>query len=226
MEGNIYHLLNRGVEKRKIFLNDIDYKRFAHNINDFNSTENVQQSYFRRRVNDKPLTDVGCPPERIVDVMCWVLMPNHPHLLVVEKKDDGVSNFTKKIFGGYTKYFNEKNKRSGVLFQGRSKKILVENEAHFLYLPFYIHLNPLDLFQPGWKEKGIKNVKDAIKFLEEYRWSNYRDIIGKGNGEFSDITNKELFFELFQTNEKKYKKDFEEWIRGAGYKQDFSDFEF
>jgi putative transposase len=224
-EGNMYHLLNRGVEKRKIFLNSTDYKRFVHDINDFNSTENVQQSYFRRRIDESSLTDVGRPSEKIVDVMCWALMPNHPHLLVVEKKEGGISNFAKKIFGGYTKYFNEQLKRGGVLFQGKSKKILVQREAHFLYLPFYIHLNPLDLFQPRWKEEGIKDIKGAIKFLEEYRWSNYRDIIGKGNGEFSDVTNKELFFELFQTNKEKYQKDFEEWINDAGYKQDFSEFE-
>lgn len=225
MEENIYHLLNRGVEKRKIFLNDRDYKRFVHNIDDFNSTDNVQQSYFRRRIDQSSLTDVRRPSEKIVEIICWALMPNHPHLMVVEKKEGGVSNFAKKIFGGYTKYFNEQNKRSGVLFQGRSKKILVQKEAHFLYLPFYIHLNPLDLFQPGWKEKGIKDVKGAMKFLEEYRWSNYRDIIGEGEREFSNITNRELFFEMFQTSAKEYKKDLEEWIRGGGYKEDFSDFE-
>jgi len=152
-------------------------------------------------------------------------MPNHPHIMAVEKNEGDISKFSKKVFGGYTKYFNETNDRSGVLFQGKTKMIRLKDDSHFLYLPFYIHLNPLDLFQPGWKEDGIKDVKGAMKFLEEYRWSNYRDIIGKGNGEFADVTNKELFYEMFQTNEKKYKKDLEDWIRAKGYKQDFSKFE-
>ena len=228
MEGNIYHLLNRGVEKRKVFLNDRDYKRFVHNSDDFNNRDNIEQSYFRRRGNSSSLTDMRHPrhpSERIVDVLCWALMPNHPHIMVVEKEEGNAGRFSRKIFGGYTKYFNEQNKRSGVLFQGRSKIILVQRDAHFLYLPFYIHLNPLDLFQPKWKENGIKDVKGAMKFLEEYRWSNYRDIIGKGDGEFSNVTNKELFFEMFQTDGGEYKKDLEEWIRGSGYKEDFSDFE-
>jgi REP-associated tyrosine transposase len=177
------------------------------------------------------MTDVRRPsferqPKKHVDVLCWTLMPNHLHILAVEKEQSGISNFSKKIFGGYTKYFNEQNDRSGVLFQGKSKKIIVRKEEHFLYLPFYIHMNPLDLFQPKWKEDGIKDVKGAIRFLEEYRWSNYRDIIGKGNGEFLDVTNKELFFEMYETNEKRYKSDLEEWIADRGYRSaDFSEFE-
>lgn len=225
MEGNIYHLLNRGVDKKKIFLNDQNYKRFVHNLDDFNDIDNVQQSYFRRRERNSLLTDVRHPSKRIVDILCWALMPNHPHIMAAEREDGYISNFSRKVFGGYTKYFNEKNKRSGVLFQGKTKIILVQKDAHFLYLPFYIHLNPLDIFQSGWKEKGIKDLKGTIKFLEEYRWSNYRDIIGKGNGEFSEVTNKELFFEMFQTDEKKYKKDLEEWIKDSGYREDFSNFE-
>lgn len=223
MEGNIYHLLNRGVEKRKVFLNDENYTRFIHDLKDFNTAESKGDiSYYKRRQSD-----IACPTKEkeIVDILCWALMPNHPHIMLAEKEEGSTGRFSRKIFGGYTKYFNEQNDRSGVLFQGRSKIILVQKEAHFLYLPFYIHLNPLDLFQPGWKEKGIKDVRGAMKFLEEYRWSNYRDIIGKGDGEFSSVTNKELFFEMFQTSAKEYKKDLEEWIRGGGYKEDFGDFE-
>jgi len=226
MKGNIYHLLNRGVEKRKIFLKQDDYIRFIHNLEDFNDIENAHQSYFRRRI----MTDVRRPSFRsecLVDILCWALLPNHPHLMVVEKDEENISNFSKKIFGGYTKYFNEQNKRSGVLFQGRTKIIRIKRDAHLLYLPFYIHLNPLDLFQPGWKENGIKDIKGAMKFLEEYRWSNYRDITGKGNGEFANATNKKLFFEMFQTNEKKYERDLREWVLKGGYKnkEDFSKFE-
>jgi len=225
MKGNIFHLLNRGVEKRKIFLNDTYYVRFAHNLKDFNSKNNVEQSYYRRRLIKSPLTDVRRPSEEIVDILCWTLMPNHPHIMVVEKDEGFISIFSKKIFGGYTKYFNEQKDRSGVLFQGRTRIIQIKRNAHFLYLPFYIHLNPLDLFQSGWKKDGINDVKGAMKFLEEFRWSNYRDIIGTGNGEFADATNKKLFFKMFQTNPKKYKKDLEDWIRNEGYKEDFNKFE-
>lgn len=223
MKGNIYHILNRGVEKRKVFLSEEDHIRFIHGFKDFNTEESKGSiSYYKRRESD-----MRCPTreENIVDVLCWALMPNHPHIMVAEKEEGNAGRFSRKIFGGYTKYFNEQNERSGVLFQGRSKIILLQKATHFLYLPFYIHLNPLDLFQPKWKEKGIKDVKGAIKFLEEYRWSNYRDIIGKGNKEFFDVTNKKLFFEMFETDEKKYKKDFEEWVKAGEYEEGLSDFD-
>ncbi len=224
MKGNIFHLLNRGVEKRKIFLNDENHIRFIDDMRDFNNKDNATMSYHNRR---KYYSEVRPPNENesLVDIVCWTLMPNHPHLMVVEKEEGDVSKFSRKIFGGYTMYFNEQNKRSGVLFQGNTKIIKIKQNAHLLHLPFYIHLNPLDLFQPGWKENGIKNIKGAIRFIEEYRWSNYRDIIGIGNGEFTDATNRELFFKVFQTNPKKYKKDLEGWIKNGGYREDFNKFE-
>ncbi len=217
-EGGFFHLLNRGVEKRTIFSTNADYLRFIHNLYDFNDKHNATQSYYIRRkqvLKEEPAT--LHTREEIIDVFCWALMPNHPHIFIQERKEKTTGDFSRKVFGGYTMYFNEQNKRSGVLFQGKTKIIRVDDDAHFLFLPFYIHLNPLSLFQPNWKEDGIKDIEGAIKFLEEYRWSNLRDIIGDGDGEFAHITNKKLFFEMFHTDEKKYRKDFREWIRSKGY---------
>lgn len=218
MEGGIFHLLNRGVEKRDVFLRDADRLRFVHDLHDFNDKNNAYQSYSFRRMKNMEVA----PPykrEEIVDLLCWALMPNHPHLFLVEKDGGNAGIFSRKVFGGYTMYFNEQNERSGVLFQGRTKIIRVLDDAHFLYLPFYIHANPLDLFQPNWKEDGLKDAEEAIKFLEGYRWSNLRDIIGENNREFAHVTNKRLFFEMFNTNEGKYREDFREWIRSKGYDQ-------
>lgn len=219
MEGGIFHLLNRGVEKRQVFLNDKDYLRFAHDLYDFNDKNNAYQSYSFRRMKNMEVA----PPykkEKIVDLLCWALMPNHPHILLIEREDGVAGTFSRKVFGGYTMYFNEQNERKGVLFQGRTKIIRVGSDAHFLYLPFYIHSNPLSLFQPNWKEDGLKDIEGAIKFLEEYRWSNLKDIIGGDNEEFNYLTNKKLFFEMFNTDEEKYRKNFREWIISKGYNKD------
>ncbi len=220
MEGLVYHLLNRGVEKRDIFLKERDFLRFLHNFIDFNTTESkAHLSYFKRRLEKQPILAKECSVDmQLVDIMSWCLMPNHPHIMVCEKKENGAGYFSRKVFGGYTKHFNEQHDRSGVLFQGKTKIILVQEEPHFLYLPFYIHLNPLSLFQKNWKEDGVKDVKEAMRFLEQYRWSNYRDIIGVGSGEFLKITNKELFFEMFNTNETQYKKELEEWVKNGGWR--------
>lgn len=211
MKGDIFHILNRGVEKRTVFPKEADYLRFIYNFYDFNDIENVTLPYYQRQRKKRLKLDIGRKKEELVDILCWVLISNHPHVLVQEKTDGGVSIFSKKIFGGYTKYFNEANKRSGVLFQGRSKIIKVTNEPHLVHLPFYIMTNPLDLIEPDWREKGIQDFKRATDSLEEYEYSSFQDLIGKEN--FPFVINKELFYKLFKTNKERFKKDFFEWLR-------------
>ena len=139
MEGNFFHILNRGVEKRKIFLDKEDYLRFVNNLYDFNDKERAFSYYKRRQKEKLAMRKPTFKEERreeLVDLFCYSVMPNHHHILVLEKIDEGASVFSKKITSGYTQYFNLKNDRQGVLFQGRSKIILVERNPHFLYLPF------------------------------------------------------------------------------------------
>ena len=215
MQGDMFHILNRGVEKREIFYNESDYLRFAHGLYDFNDTNYASpypQRCKSRGIGHAMSNGIMRTRKELVDLFCWALLPNHSHNLVQEKIDRGASVFSKKIFGGYTKYINEKHERSGVLFQGRSKIIRIERDPHFLYLPFYIMGNPIELIEPNWKEVGIKDLGKVVSFLEDYRWSSFPDIIGKDN--FPLLINKNLFYEIFQTNESKFKKDFIEWLKG------------
>lgn len=208
MKGEIFHILNRGVEKRKIFLCEEHYLRFVHNFEDLNDKHPVNFSYYRRRKS--ALGEPTIKKERLVDNLCWCLVSNHFHDLVLEKVDGGVGMFSQKITSGYTQSFNLENNRSGVLFQGGTKIIPVVKDEHFSFLPFYILSNPVKLIEPKWKEIGIKNHKQVIEFLENYRWSSYLDIIGKEN--FSSVVNKKKFFEIYDTNEKRFKKDFIDWL--------------
>lgn len=213
MENNFYHILNRGVEKKKIFLNHEYYIRFINNIFDFNNKNPVFESYNRRR-QIKNLSALREPTDKfLLDMICWCLMPNHFHFLIKTKIDRGASVFSQKITSGYTQYFNLKNDRNGVLFQGRTKILPVERDEYFLWLPFYIMANPLKLIGPDWKEKGIKNPRKALEFLENYKYSSFPNLVGKSN--FPEIANKNLFYEIYDTNEKKIKKDFIEFVGSA-----------
>jgi putative transposase len=87
----------------------------------------------------------------------------------------------KKLNMGYSKYFNERYARSGALWQGKYRKVPIARDAHFLYIPFYIHLNPLDYVMPEWREGGVQNVQEALKHLAEYRWSSHLDYLGSRN---------------------------------------------
>jgi len=62
----------------------------------------------------------------LVDILVWCLMPNHYHLILRQRRDNGIVLFMQKLGSGYTNYFNLKYKRVGSLFQGRFKAVLVE----------------------------------------------------------------------------------------------------
>lgn len=207
----IRHTLNRGVDKRVIFLDDQDKFRFVHDLFEFNDEEWVNTTFYRfNKFNDIASRNIKRRPRKLlVDIHAFCLMPNHYHLLLSPRIEGGIPLFMKKLNMGYAKYFNEKYDRSGALFEGRYKSVLVTKEAHFIHLPYYIHFNPLDLEMPGWRDGEIKNYKAAIGFLENYRWSSHLDYLGKKN--FPSVTNRELLLEFFGGH-KEYRKRIEEWL--------------
>ena len=130
-------------------------------------------------------------------------MPNHFHLLIKQIKQDGISLFMQKMGTGYVNYFNEKYERSGALFQGRFKAKHIDNDAYLAHLTKYIHLNPVDLLEPEWKENGLKNPGAAKDFLKNYRWSSFKDYIGIKN--YPSLIEKSLIMDMLG-GENKYEK--------------------
>lgn len=218
LTGNIYHVINRGVDKRTIILDDEDRFRFVHDLFEFNNTKPINNVTYFFNKNSK---DIARPyigggegsresRELLVEILAFCLMPNHYHLLLRPKFDDGLSFFMKRLNMGYAKYFNEKYERSGALFQGRFKAVPVTGEAHFIHLPYYIHFNPLDLATPEWRERKLKNYAGAIKFLESYRWSSHLDYLGKKN--FPSVTQREFLLEFFGGT-KGYEDKIKSWLK-------------
>jgi putative transposase len=194
----LYHVYNRGTEKRTIFTEDADYFRFIHDLYEFNNVKAVL--HLSRKLSDSVLIGRGSTStnrERMVEIVAFCLMPNHFHFILRQTKEGGIVKFMQKVGTGYTMYFNQKNKRSGVLFQGRFKAILVDNDEYFLPLLNYIHLNPVELAEPEWREEGIKDKDKVDNFLENYRWSSYQDYIGIKN--FPSVINKEFFNGYFKS---------------------------
>lgn len=210
----IYHIYNRGVEKRKVFLDNQDRFRFIHDLYEFNDEGPVININYRFQRNRSKYMEVELPYIRkkrklLVDIFVWCLMPNHYHLLLRQKIDKGIVLFMQKLGGGYTNYFNLKYKRVGSLFQGRFKAIVVENDNYLTHLSRYIHLNPVELIEPNWKIKGIKNWSKSKNFLEKYRYSSYLDYIGRKN--FPSLTQRDFINEYFK-NSKEYKKFMQDYI--------------
>ncbi len=209
--NGIFHVYNRGADKREIFCDSRDYLRFVHGLyefNDENPAENITYGFIKNPVKISLVDGRGVPSivpkhprEMLVDVLAFALMPNHFHLLLKQRKENGVTKFMQKLGAGYALYFNEKNQRSGVLFQGRFKAVEVRSDEYLLHLPYYIHANPLDLNVNGINE---------IEFLNSYRWSSHMDYCGWRN--FPSVTQRDFLLKFFD-GEKNYKKSITKWVK-------------
>lgn len=207
-EDQLYHICSRGIDGRNTFLEDKDYLRAIHDLYEFNDQRPARNIYYRT----DPLKSYEATPrkievvkerEPIVETLIFVLMPNHYHLLLRQLRENGISDFMHKFGTGYTMYFNQKYNRSGTLFQRPFKAVLVEKQAHFIHLPFYIHANPLDLKFSTWRERKLKDPKKAMEFLEQYRWSSFPDYIGTKN--FSSVTQRDFLTKVIG-EPREYKK--------------------
>lgn len=211
--GEIFHVLNRGVDKRNIFLDDQDYFRFIHDLFEFNDTSpacNLGHRFSQNQIIDLRNRYIKERPRKlIVEILAFCIMPNHFHLLMRQKKDGGLTKFMRKLGVGYANYFNKKYQRTGTLFQGRYRAVSVTENAHFVHIPYYIHFNPLDLIMPEWRTGKIENHQKAIEFLESYRWSSHLDYIGKKN--LPSITQRAFLLKIFGGYEN-YRKGVKNWL--------------
>ncbi len=190
--GEFYHVYNRGVEKRIIFLDDNDRKRFYYLL----FLCNGQKPFEISELNLKKVFEFE-REETLVDIGAVCLMDNHFHLLLYEKKENGISEFMHKVSTAYTLYFNRKYKRTGSLFGGSFKAEHIDNDRHLKYLFAYIHLNPIKMFQADWQEEGIRDLKGAQKFLEDYTFSSYLDYKKSQSRLFGLVLNRGAFPEYF-----------------------------
>jgi len=184
--GEYYHIFNRGVEKRIIFRQKADYNRFIKSLEFFNTNSPIEM---RSEEKISPKSD-----ERLVDVVAYCINSNHFHLLLKENKENGIVTFMKKVCTGYAMYFNKKNDRSGVLFQGRFKSVHMDSNDLLLYISAYVNCNsqihgienaeiypwcsfPEYLGNSGEKcQKGV--VSDQFKNIKEYKNFCLEKVVG------------------------------------------------
>jgi putative transposase len=185
--GEFYHIYNRGTDKRKIFLRAQDYLRFLSLLYIANSTLTVDLKQQGSTLSEILATNKG---ESLVDICAYCLMPNHFHIILRENRDNGISKFMQKLTTAYTMYFNKLNSRTGSLLQGRFKAEHANNDEYLSYLIAYLHLNPIKLFEPKWKELGIKDKKWAETFLKNYKYSSFLDYSEQESRVESKILNK------------------------------------
>ena len=140
--GAFYHITSRGNERKAVFKSKRDREKFLEYL------ESATQRYDAQ-------------------IHTYCMMDTHYHLLL-ETPSGNLSQIMRHINGAYTTYFNVKRGRSGHLFQGRYKAIVVDIDQYAKELSRYIHLNPVRA--------------KMVETLEEYEWSSYKFFISKKAG--------------------------------------------
>lgn len=137
---SIYHIYNRGVDKRDIFMDSKDVVRFFECMSIFNNIDSIG-SIYQNSFRKNELGSSALKSGQLVNFIAYCLNQNHYHFILEPLVDDGVQKFMHKLSTGYTNYFNEKYKRSGSLFQGRYKAIHINSNKYLLHLSVYVNLN-------------------------------------------------------------------------------------
>ncbi|MFZ2523431.1 MAG: transposase [Minisyncoccia bacterium] len=185
--GEYYHIYNRGVDKGIIIKDKRDLGRLIKCLELFNSKEPIGS------LRDIKLGDHKIKT-KLVEIVSYCLNRNHFHFLLKEMSEGGISEFMKRLTGGYTWYFNSKYRRSGSLFQGTFKSVLVTSNEQLLYLSAYINLNNR-VHQPS-------NPSGLTAGIEVSSWKEY---VGESS---RNICKKEIILEQFKST-KEY-RDFSE----------------
>ena len=151
LEGGYYHIYNRGVEKREIFLDQQDYGVFLSYLKEYLLPKD--EAKLQERLSD-PNTSYKEKDKILkalrmnnfygeITLLAYCLMPNHFHFFIKQKSALSIDKFMQSLATRYTMYFNKKYKRVGFLYQDVYKAASVINEPQFIYLSKYIHKQSL-----------------------------------------------------------------------------------
>mgnify|MGYP000864606035 FL=1 len=179
LEGEFYHVYNRGINKEKIFFDENDRKHFQKLLYTRNTSKRIDTS----RVKGLPLHKID-RNETLVDIVAYVLMPNHYHLIVREKTPAGISTFMGKLGTAYSMSINTKYKRTGALMCHPYRSKHINTDRYLRWLMLYVHNNP----------KKLSGENNQTNFLKQYQYSSYIDYFGAKRDERLILNPKTLPF--------------------------------
>ena len=184
----IYHVFNRGVEKRPTFTDTREYKRVLQAAEFYQFTSlPLRLSKYLLLQNDKRDELTQTFQSKRCEILAYCFMLNHFHFLLRQKEDNGISTFMSDFTNSYTKYFNTKHERVGPLFQGLFKAVRVEDDEQLVHVSRYIHLNPVASY--------LISVDDLRRFM----WSSYQEYVADP---LSNICETRLVLDLFPSKAK------------------------
>lgn len=184
VNGEIYHIFNRSIADYIVFNNDQEFGRMLELIKYYQIDNDIKLSAFldlmsvQKNGFNSFFDTISKDKDKMVQIIAYCLMPTHVHLILKQLKENGISDYMRKILDGYTRYFNTIHKRKGPLWESKFKNILVENDEQLNHLVRYTHLNPTSA--------------QLVNKPEDWLYSSYREYLGEVNNsqaicQFDDV---------------------------------------
>ncbi|OGI27105.1 MAG: hypothetical protein A2359_02475 [Candidatus Moranbacteria bacterium RIFOXYB1_FULL_43_19] len=197
-ENGFYHIYNRGVDKRTVFLDDLDYRRFLLSIDLLNDEKDGLMQAWRDYKRDNPQMNIQDflksrvrKRNALVKIITYSLISNHYHFILEQVSEKGIEKFMQKLGNSFTKYFNERHERNGALFQGKFKSSHISSTSQLLRLSVYVNCN-----------SEIHKIHPA----KNYKWCSFADYL---KPERSSICQKKVIMDNFENprNYEEYAKE-------------------
>ena len=191
--GETYHILSKSIAGYEIFRNEAEYERMKALFRYYQATNTIRKFslFFNTKDKQEFYKKYPSPGEKLVEIICYCVMPTHIHLVLHQLKEDGITRYINSILNSYSHYFNIKTKRRGPLWESRFSNILIKTDEQLTHLSLYIHLNPVTAYlvdkPQNWPFSSYQEFLGQIEVKQ--RLCNYVKLMQvepKGYKEFVD----------------------------------------
>lgn len=208
INGEWYHVYNRSVEEREIFLDEEDYRKFIRGLRDFNNKSFYEErAQIIEKYGWKELSSFLEKVEKVVEVAFYSVVSTHYHFILRQLIDDGIPKFLHKNGTSYTNYFNKKYNHSGHIFRGPYKAIHIDNNDYLLWLSGYVNGN-IEIHRLGEAENYLWSSFRSLLRLEENKILSGTEIVLR---QFKDIEEYKKFVRIV-IGESRRRKDLEKYL--------------
>ncbi len=197
--GKVYHIFSKSIAGFKIFRNDSEYARMKSLVKYYNIANPPWKFalFLEIKNKDKVYNLLGIEKDKLVNIISYCFMPTHIHLVLKGLKSQAISTFMRKILNSYAKFFNNKTKRKGPLWQSRFKNILVETDEQLIHLTRYIHLNPTTAYladkPEDWKFSSYREFLNNIEDKEKI--CNFSDTLDTNPKNYKNFVNSQIDYQ-------------------------------
>ena len=173
--GEWFHCYTRTIDHSRPFEDKLNTERFleALYLANQSSPMPVMSHLYKKNSHDDNFTLERDKP--LIAIGAYVIMPTHYHLLATPLAENGLSEFFHKVGTGFTRFYNDKQERVGNLFVKPFRSKHVSSDGYFGRVASYIHLNPVELFEPEWKNGRVRDFLRLEKNIRNYASSSLFD---------------------------------------------------